>query len=790
EEKAQRKEQFRMRDEETRLLTALEAATAETRLVLLGDPGSGKSTFVRQLCARLAANLLGMERAQPSDWEADLLPIYTELRDLPVKLATVDLAHGARQEQDERLVQALFDHWRGRLADIQAEACGPALLAALESGQVFVVFDGLDEAPVDQRALVRRAVHAIAQLYPRVARIIVTCRVRSYSESIRLSGYSEHRLAPFTNEQISDFCSAWYDAQVLQARFEQAEAGRRAADLRRAALAENLAEMAANPMLLTTMAIVHQKEIGLPDQRVKLYSLAVEVLMERWQSHRGLALPAALAELLTDTRRLRKVLERLAYEAQSQRGQQEPDLPRSRLLTLLEEAEYLADVAVARDFLDYVDHRAGLLVGRGGAGTAGHPQHYAFPHRTFQEYLAGCHLLRGRSRKQNFRQKAAEQDAWTPAARLGAEELFYNNPQSGETDLLDLVYALCPAAEPQSERDWRALVWSAAMAADLLGRTRIERDREEPDGGEAYLDRLVPRLVRLATEERLLPVERADGGRALGKLGDPRPGVGVLVRNGVRLPDIDWVPIEAGPFVMGSDKQKDPRAFQDEFPQFTCTLITQPYRMGRYPITVAQYACFVDGGGYRERDFWTDAGWDWVQREGIEGPDVYRDIFQTPNHPQVGVSWYEAMAFCRWLSEALGQTVTLPSEAQWERAARFTDGRIYPWNSDFAPERCNMGKTGIQATSAVGLFPSGVSQEGVLDMSGNVWEWCRTKWRGDYKGYEANADDDPAGDAHRVVRGGSWYLYAGYDVRCAVRYGSDSNFRDDFIGFRVMSPGL
>ncbi len=775
------------RDDDEQPLTAYDVAQLAPRLVLLGDPGGGKSTFVRLLCTRLINHLLGRTEPPLAAWEQGLLPIYTELRELPAYVAGVDLRSGGQQEQAERLVQALLGYWCEKLDLMNASPFADALLQALERGRLLLVFDGLDEVPVDQRDRVRRTIHALTQFYPRIARVIVTCRVRSYTETLRLTGYQEHRLAPFTKEQIGAFCRVWYEAQIGHARFTQARAAERAADLERAALADNLAEMASNPMLLTTMAIVHQNEIGLPEQRVKLYSLAVEVLMERWQSHRGLALPAVLVDLLNDRLRLRKVLERLAYEAHCQRGQEEPDLPRGQLLIILEEQEYLDDVAVARDFLDYVDYRAGLLVGRGGEGTAGHPQYYAFPHRTFQEYLAGCHLLRGRRRVVNFQQKAAEGDTWALAARLGAEELLYNNPQSGETDLLDLVYGLCPTSEPEREQDWRTLVWSATMTADLLGRGTVAADEEMADGGQRYLARLVSRLVRLVQEERLLAVERAEGGRALGKLGDPRPGVGVQVCNDIRLPDIDWVPIAAGPFLMGS--KREDTVWEDETPQLTCKLITEPYRISKYPITVAQYACFVAAGGYRQPAYWTDSGWAWVQENRIEGPEDYRAIFQTPNHPQVGASWHEVVAYCGWLSKSVGAEIRLPSEIEWARAGRFTDGRAYPWGNEFASERCNMIQTGIKATSAVGIFPSGASQEGVSDLSGNVLEWCSTKWGEKYQAYEEKVGNDLVEDETGVVRGGAWNLNEDF-VRCSYWAKVYPANRRDLIGFRVVAPGL
>ena len=116
-------------------------------------------------------------------------------------------------------------------------------------------------------------------------------------------------------------------------------------------------------------------------------------------------------------------------------------------------------------------------------------------------------------------------------------------------------------------------------------------------------------------------------------------------------------------------------------PSFTCDLITQPYRIARFPVTVGQYRAFIDDHGYEDRGWWTADGWTWRAGEEIGGPRSFDAPFQTPNHPQIGVSWYEAMAFCAWLSDRLGRPILLPNEAQWERAARHTDGRDYPWGS-------------------------------------------------------------------------------------------------------------
>ena len=311
----------------------------------------------------------------------------------------------------------------------------------------------------------------------------------------------------------------------------------------------------------------------------------------------------------------------------------------------------------------------------------------------------------------------------------------------------------------------------------------------DESGGPRPADRTVhllrTGLAELATGVVAPAKQRGAAGDALNLVGDLRPGVGV--KHG--LPDIDWVTIEPGPFVMGSDKAVDKDAWDAEAPQFTCDLIARPYRIARYPVTVVQFNTFVEAGGYRQPRFWTEGGWTWLRDRKTAGPATFGEVYELANHPQVGVSWYEAMAFCAWLSEQAGCPITLPSEAQWERAARGTDGRFYPWGNEFDAERCNSGETRIGTTSAVGIFAAGASLSGCLDMSGNVFEWCSTQWLNSYENYGNRVNDDPAGSAGRVVRGGAFSDNQGC-VRCADRPRALSRRPAQRLGFRVVAPGL
>jgi formylglycine-generating enzyme required for sulfatase activity len=227
------------------------------------------------------------------------------------------------------------------------------------------------------------------------------------------------------------------------------------------------------------------------------------------------------------------------------------------------------------------------------------------------------------------------------------------------------------------------------------------------------------------------------------------------------------VRIPLGPFLMGSDKDQDFQAYDDELLQHEVDL--PGYWIGRYPVTVAQFRSFVEERGYE------------VDRRALEDPD---------DHPVRYVSWHDARAYCRWLSEGTGLAVRLPSEAEWEKAARGTDGRIYPWG-DAVPtdDLCNFNDSG-RGTTPVGRYsPQGDSPYGCADMAGNVWEWTRSL-HDSYPYDPADGREDSEVDGPRVLRGGAFDDSARF-VRCAYRFWDGPGDRNRFRGVRlVVSPFL
>ncbi|HEX2908747.1 MAG TPA: SUMF1/EgtB/PvdO family nonheme iron enzyme [Phototrophicaceae bacterium] len=210
------------------------------------------------------------------------------------------------------------------------------------------------------------------------------------------------------------------------------------------------------------------------------------------------------------------------------------------------------------------------------------------------------------------------------------------------------------------------------------------------------------------------------------------------------------------------------------------------FAIAKYPVTNAQFAKFIEANGYQEQKWWTDAGWQAKTEEKWTEPRYWTDAqWNGADYPVVGVSWYEAVAFCRWLSAASGEKIMLSTEQQWQRATQGNDGRAYPWGQEWDGSRCNhsVGKDWEQnSTSPVTRYEGlGDSPFGVLDLAGNVWEWCLTA----YKTGNATLD----GTDGRVLRGGSWLNDDSDDFRASFRLRKSPDEWFDSLGFRCVRSG-
>ena len=766
--------------------SALEDLNLHSNLVLLGDPGSGKSTFVNFVALCLAGEILGNPDAnleslcsplpeddgsdtdKPQTWShGALLPLRIVLRDFAAKCPES---------------RSLWDFLENQLKSWELETLSQKLREAASEGRALLLLDGLDEVSEAKRNqhMIRDAVAEFQSLFPK-CRILVTSRIYAYqNQDWKLPGFSETTLAPFSQGQIHRFITRWYRHSMEFLDLDAQQAEKRAGKLRHAIFSnDRLRFLAERPLLLTLMASLHSWRGGtLPDRRERLYHDTVELLLETWDQRKPELDQPSLSEwLAVDREAVRGVLDQLAYEVHSQ-GDLEgtADVPEDELTTRLLR---LGDKErkPAR-LVEYISQRAGLLEPRG-------VEVYTFPHRTFQEYLAACHLTGGHLFPKKIAELArTDPGRWREVALLAGAKVARGTPAA----LWALVDALC-FKDPESEDCCEADEWGALLAAQALGESNelTEEVAEYHHGKIEYLRRWMLRLM----ESSLPAVERALAGNCLAKLGDPRfdPECWFLPKG----PRLGFCEVLEGEFLMGSDPKADPWTEGKETPQHTLCLPT--FYLARFPVTVDQFRAFIE-----------------ESQPSDQKPTSLRGI---SNHPVTYVSWHDAWAYCAWLEKRLqekaeahvarssapdtfwralaeGQLrVALPSEAEWEKAARGVDGKIYPWGDETDPEKANYDETGIGTTSPAGCFPAGRSPFGCEDLSGNILEWTRSGWGNDWNDPEFGYPYDPRDGREekdreilRVLRGGSC-VNSRRLVRSAYRFRLDPELRNSYIGFRV-----
>lgn len=811
--------------------SALGHVYSHRHLILLGDPGSGKSTLLRFLAFCLAqAAMTGdtgwLQKLSWSYWETEVAPGAEPLptprprqkgeplvvmpgatlrreeekqahwpAELPIPVM-VELRDFARTAFQADSPLALWGYACAQLQRAGFEAAIPALAALRERGQLFFLLDGADEVPVGKRTAVWRAVAALAEGPCVGNRWLATCRVLSFVAA-EAPPIPAHTLEPLAQAQIDQFIAGWFAALAELGEVTPDQAESRSRQLQDASQRPRLRPLAANPMLLTIMALVQTFYGELPEERAKLYQACVDMLLLRWQRHKELDEPDVLTQLETTQENLERLLWAIAWEAQTRSVAQggemdkEADIPEVEVIRLAHD-HLGGSWAKAEAFLAYTERRAHLLRGRGGVSE----KVYAFPHRTFQEYLAACHLAAERRFGHRAAELAAQGDAWREVLNLAVGAMVSN--RNNREKALDSIEKVLPHRLPDGDdgHGWNR-VWLAGEMLAVVGRKEAEKD----EVGREILPQVRQQLAALVAGGRLTPRQRAEAGNTLAALGDPRPGV--LTCDAMLL-----CTVPAGPFWLENWKNKGQGAWYDG--------LDKPYWIGQYPVTVAQFREFVQNRDYE--------------------PDIKYYLQLPDNWPVVWVSWYDALAFTDWLNARWqpwlpdGYRVVLPNEVEWEKAARggqripqtpqiltcaelmtakpITMGpnvsvtgedlsrRRFPWGNKPEQEpiasgwlyRANNHESGIGDACTVGSFPSGVSPYGCLDMSGQVWEWTRSFFGMNYPYHSEPAYETL--DAHTsefmVVRGGAYYTY---DSGCGKRDWEPSDTRGAPNGIRVaVSP--
>lgn len=709
-------------------------------MVVLGNPGSGKTTLMKYLAWGLAG------QPDPQKFPANRIPLFLPLRAL--------------------------DDFQGSVADALRRYYARAMLGLpadffedlLNTGGCLLLFDGLDEVADRQKRL-----QAIQWIQAENGRnrnntILVTSRYAGYRGEHRFDGdWMVLNIQDFRPEDRNQFIRNWYLQVETQQREDSQEARDRGSDLASHLIAElddhpDLVKLARNPLMLSIICVVNRTGT-LPRQKTELYEKCMDVLLEEWDRSKGM-------EVVLTATDARQVLRKLALWLHEEDERTHAGRDEVKAVIRPRLAEVRPDMK-SEDIENYVE-RTLLNVRDRGTVVVGHDiDQFGFQHLSFQEFLAADEIVKeslqhllvenfGRSwwkdtcllavgmddprfqkdfyedlfRSNEFEEQLAFALDCVRATRAPRFKLFYEalaEPEVSEIARSQCIMMLREIAGPENREELLEAIKNipAALREDSLHILAITL--RQIGAGQDYIERVLKSI----------------GQRAFAFPSTVHPPI--YSKDGTLL-----ITIPAGEFTMGSNDHNS------EKPQRTVYLDT--YRIAHHPVTNAQYRMFIEETGHREPGFWED------------------DRFNQPNQPVVDVTWPDAQAYCKWAG------LRLPTEAEWEKAARGEDSREYPWGPEQPDEtRCNFDSN-VDRPTEVGSYPEGASPYGCQDMAGNVWEWCQD-WYGDYNESDTRNPAGPDDGSDRIVRGGS-YFNDSNGVRGAYRSNFEPSNRYYYLGFR------
>jgi formylglycine-generating enzyme required for sulfatase activity len=725
---------------ERKPIPLLQRLDAES-LYVPAPAGAGKSFFCRwAVLQSIAAADLAHTVPAPKEFAETApmnlrgrLPLLVTLRDFH---EIIDCGRGRRTGHRRELEETLAA-WVDQL--LSDRLTGENLLAHLRTGTAFLLLDGLDEVPVsDTREgatvyprdlLLTGLANALPVWLKAGNRVLLTSRPYGLDED----GLRKLRLPQAPLEPLPEPLQDLFVARWLHALGKAEQTNGLIATLRER---DDLEPLAENPMMLTALCVLWDSGGRLPEDRYELYRRIVgNVLFHRFRDEMRQREPA------------RARLEVIAH------GMHVGDRESPRASPAAE-ISYLEIDHILRDFADdgaYNERgavgpvarreelltRSGLLLPRSGDRAA-------FYHLSVQEFLSAERILRTEDDLLPVFRARSAVAAWRPTLLfLFAGKTGAKTPRWG-TDLLALLIAELDRAAVKANPA-PAVFIAEALDLCLAKNYAVPEELKEKFRG----------LSLNAIDDEVELQERHALGLTLGRLGDPR----ILdLRDAQGNADLRaYVEVPAGTYPYGEEGQT--------------VEIRQPFWIGRYPVTNQQFAAFIAGGGYRNRQWWSHEGRAWLGQENAAEPEYWHDRrWNAPNQPVVGVSFWEAEAFCAWAGGRL------PTEEEWEAAARGLQGLVYPWGDAWQDGICNTIEAGLGATSPVGLFPRARQADRAIDdLAGNVWEWCASLYDPKSKDF---ADT-------RVLRGGSWYG-SQVSARSAFRFRDNPDDRDVVVGFRVV----
>jgi formylglycine-generating enzyme required for sulfatase activity len=720
-------------------------ARATRCLVIVGDPGSGKTTFLRFLANTELLSKNGR------------LPCYIRLSDL-YDFAVSSNLHLAHQIFIEYLLDL------SKRENFHVNRVG--LEKRARSGRLMWLLDGLDELPSSgSRESIVRAIENASRTW-NDCHFIITSRPLAVTGKAVPIDFEVVGIDQMQDDEIKSFLDVW--TSLLFTDINEDARKKYSASLYQS-IRDNPAirNLARNPVMLTCMAVVHYNERHLPEGRADLFEAVIQWLIRAREQFADLG-PSTIEDMY------RKIALAM-FKAEGG--------PRYRV-GLLNAAEIIkhhfnGSSDRALDFLRLMEIKTGILVRRGEGDIA-------FWHSSLQNYLVA---------KEIAGKTDDEETGWWSEIRDNLDKyewrevlcLFPACLMRLGTDRVDLFFRRI--SESIASANLLAKAKRAGLGGCVLSDLRVyDYSARNVSAWNGILND-----VPIFTEATKIPLsDRFNAAVAYGLGGDPR----------LRDFEETWVKIIGGNFWMGAQAKDskarnfDPYATDWEGP--VTKVSVGSFEMRKYPITVEEFIRFIDDCGYKDsaEDFWSPKGWQWRCRNNISGPKNIESQSLVPNCPITFVSWFEAEAYANWLSKNDPRNLVyrLPSEAEWEYVARHGNmDKRFPWGDNISRgdlAEANWFGCNLNKVSPVGLFPKSNTTDNVTDMIGNAEEWCADSWSESHAGYNRNGRARAiVGEERKVVRGGSTIRVSRL-CRPTYRSRCSQGNRYATIGFRLVRVEL
>jgi formylglycine-generating enzyme required for sulfatase activity len=773
-----------------------QALTRHDAFIILGEPGCGKTTTLQKIAYDHA-----LDRLQN---QGSLTPVFVRL----------SLQH------DDSPFTFLEKTWNQHI--------GTSFANALAAGRLLLLLDGVNELPHDQSLGQRlNDWRLFAEEYCGANKIVFASREREYGGFLDLPRVV---VRPLDEGRIAEYLSRNQADGLLDALHKASPDARR-----------RLQDLTENPLHLAMLTHYYRENQASLDNRGQLFHWFASTLIGREKSYHPENIPHNIPHHLSEEV-LPGALAQLAFNLQEKKlGTVVP-------LAIAQESTPEKIVYKGKSYPIQAEELFQFARGS-GIFDPNLEADIRFQHQMLHDYFAALELLRRFQTGEDLSHLwiAPRLQTEMPPAEVGAWDPLPDPPPTGweVTTLLACGLALEPAKLIESVQKVNPAL--AGRCLDESGISRQEMQQELRAVQQNLLEELYNPEVHLRA--------RLQAGFVLGRIGDPRFMPQEV--NGVQIILPEMVQVPAGRYSLGSPED-DEEGFESERP--TCREELPDFAIGKWPVTNAEYACFMQAGGYANEAYWrTDLAQRWLQGEEVTGGqlrtvleawkimqsltdvretleqdgsfspqdiDFYVEIaglteeevkatygqqlqgksrrqpeywddprYNNPSQPVVGITWFEANAYCAWLSEVCGKEYRLPSEAEWEAAGRGAHTpeelgtRRYPWGGDWNPDKANTIEGRLLKPTPVGAYAAagGIGPFGGEDQAGNVWNWTSSLYL-PYP-YDRQQSEQPEAEGERALRGGSWFGNR-WRARCAYRIGFVPVYFFLSVGFRLLSPGI